>query len=84
MTRLKAEMEVPPQDMSWNGHAPRRVEANAANVQRRKQEFDSNGAPLRRETQSGIPGLTYDQAGRPVYVLPHPDRFGFNTNLVMY
>ena len=30
-----------------------------------------NGAPL-RETPSGIPGLTYDWSGRPVYVMSSP------------
>jgi len=72
MTRLKAEMQVPPQaEMNWNGHGSRREEAAIRVVQRRKQEFDANGAPLRRETQSGIPGLTYDQAGRPVWRDPN-------------
>jgi hypothetical protein len=33
---------------------------------RAKQMYGEDGAPLRRETQSGIPGLTYDQCGRPV------------------
>lgn len=32
----------------------------------KQYDSGSNGAPLRRETESGIPGLTYDQAGRPV------------------
>jgi hypothetical protein len=61
MTRLKAEMEAPPPYKR-----ELQPETVSSSVLRRKQEFDGNGAPLGRETASGIPGLTYDQAGRPV------------------
>jgi len=68
MTRLKAEMEAPPPYKK----APQ-PETVSSGVLRRKQEFDGNGAPLRREVASGIPGLTYDQAGRPVWRDPNLD-----------
>lgn len=63
MTRLDREMEAPPQNMR-RGHR-RRVESIARSTEQ-KQQYDTNSVPLRRETASGIPGLSYDQAGRPV------------------
>jgi len=68
MGRLKAEMQAPPTHRRdpWNGvpRGPEPYDLSSQGV--RRKESDGNGAPLRRETQSGIPGLTYDQAGRPV------------------
>ena len=72
LTRLQAEMQTPPaRDGNWKGLSPQRPEACVPRVYKEKREKDCgncncNGAPLRRETQSGIPGLTYDHAGRPV------------------
>lgn len=67
MTRLKREMVPPPCNSgNWEGFAPQRPHYETPKPQRQQME-KSNGAPLgRRETPSGIPGLTYDQAGRPV------------------
>jgi hypothetical protein len=74
MTRLKKEMVAPPSNSgNWEGLAPQRPQYDYTPRERPRQqqqtEKGSNGAPLgRRETPSGIPGLTYDHAGRPVYV----------------
>lgn len=54
-------MEVPPQATNRL-----RVRANVADGE--SHGSGGVGAPLRREVQSGMPGLTFDQAGRPVYV----------------
>jgi len=72
MTRLEAELETSPnyhpQQYGYNSRKQMRKDVGLAYERREKfvQEYNANGAPLRRETQSGIPGLTYDQAGRPV------------------
>jgi len=63
-TRLKAEMRAPPpRAANWQYLSPQRPEQQMPHTE---AEDAGNGAPLRRETESGIPGLTYDQAGRPV------------------
>ncbi|KUJ19248.1 uncharacterized protein LY89DRAFT_731656 [Mollisia scopiformis] len=71
MTRLKAEMVAPPSNSgNWEGLAPQRPQAYAPREPRQRQQMekDTNGVLLgRRETASGIPGLTYDHAGRPVW-----------------
>ena len=66
---MEAEMKAPPpRSGNWDGLAPQRPEQYVPHKKQRqaKLEDDGNGAPLRKETQSGIPGLTYDHAGRPV------------------
>jgi hypothetical protein len=72
---MEAEMKTPPpRSGNWEGLGPQRPEPYAPHKEREKQQSqmkevnEGNGVPLRKETQSGIPGLTYDQAGRPVYV----------------
>ncbi|KAK0125726.1 hypothetical protein ONS95_000274 [Cadophora gregata] len=75
MTRMKAEMvPPPPRAGNWQSCAPQRPETcipgEMQQVMYRKTTAQSsgNGSPLdRKETESGIPGLTYDQAGRPVW-----------------
>lgn len=68
MTRLKKEMEAPPQSRRTPS-----VKTIPQDGSRREQKYSNSGAPLRRETASGIPGLTYDQAGRPVWRDPNLD-----------
>ncbi|TVY84016.1 hypothetical protein LSUE1_G002962 [Lachnellula suecica] len=68
-SRLKAEMVSPHSHTQRSGSGdmlgPRRPEPYISKTQSQSQ---GNGAPLRRkETESGIPGLTYDHAGRPVW-----------------
>ena len=67
MTRLKAEMTTPPvRSGNREGLSPGRPEPY---IPKRRQESRSVLHPQaleRKETPSGIPGLTYDQAGRPV------------------
>ncbi len=64
----------PPRSGNWEGFAPRRPEACVSRDPSQKfqnqqisQTKSGNGSVLmRKETESGIPGLTYDHAGRPV------------------
>lgn len=70
-TRMKREMEAPPpRSANWEGLSPQRpvqyIPDEKPRSGKENESNGSNGAPLRRETESGIPGLTYDQAGRPV------------------
>jgi hypothetical protein len=55
----------PARSGNWDGLAPQRPDPYVPK-ERQVEEDQGNGAPLRKETQSGIPGLTYDHAGRPV------------------
>lgn len=65
MARMKAEMvSPPPRSGNWEDLAPRRPDPYVPKEKRQTEE--GSGAPLRKETESGIPGLTYDQSGRPV------------------
>lgn len=72
MTRLKKEMVAPPPHSgNWEGLAPQRPQYSYTQRERSRERQQmvkaANGVPLgRRETPSGIPGLTYDYAGRPV------------------
>ncbi|PMD18346.1 hypothetical protein NA56DRAFT_251884 [Hyaloscypha hepaticicola] len=70
LTHLKKEMTAPPHNTgNWNSLNPQWPEAYVpTNTQRVKVHVSgANRAHLGRvETESGIPGLTYDQAGRPV------------------
>ena len=67
MTRIKAEMQaLPARKDAWNGVPQLPEHHSASSRDGFRTEYDGNGAPLRRETQSGIPGLTFDQVGRPV------------------
>jgi len=77
MTRMKAEMvPPPPRAGNWQSCGPQRPETyipeeSQQAMYRKKtgQSCSGNGAPLgRKETESGVPGLTYDHAGRPVSV----------------
>ncbi|CZT03431.1 uncharacterized protein RAG0_10184 [Rhynchosporium agropyri] len=75
MTRLKAEMvPPPPRSGNWQSCGPQRTEAyvpdekNQVMYRHKTAQSIGNGAPLhRKETESGVPGLTYDHAGRPVW-----------------
>jgi len=71
LTRLSAEMKAPPpRSSNWDSLSPQRPTAYVPEKQQ-KQRSLGNGEPLgRMETPSGIPGLTYDAAGRPVWVSP--------------
>ncbi|KAH6668782.1 hypothetical protein B0J14DRAFT_150422 [Halenospora varia] len=64
LSNIKAEMVPPPANPNnWSDMSPRRPQP----VKLPKHEQGGiNGAPLRREYLSNTPGLTYDQAGRPV------------------
>ena len=71
VSHLKKEMVSPPaRSGNWEGLAPQRLEAHAPREKSHKLQSQShagNGSALeRRETPSGISGLTYDHAGRPV------------------
>lgn len=79
LIRLKAEMvSPPPKSGNWETLGPRKVSLiDSQNTQRRRisekgwrgaEEGEKrNRLPLgRRETPSGIEGLTFDYAGRPV------------------
>ncbi|CZR61422.1 uncharacterized protein PAC_11318 [Phialocephala subalpina] len=78
MTRLEREMvNPPPNSGNWESLSPQRPEAYVPR-QRHQMEKVPSGAPLgRRETPSGVPGLTYDHAGRPVCVSSPNLRFCF-------
>ncbi|KAH6712524.1 hypothetical protein BKA61DRAFT_86285 [Leptodontidium sp. MPI-SDFR-AT-0119] len=75
LTRMKAEMvPPPPRAGNWQSCGPQRADTYIPSEEQqemyRKQTSQStgNGAPLgRKETESGVPGLTYDHAGRPVW-----------------
>ncbi|KAN0095558.1 hypothetical protein V8E51_016269 [Hyaloscypha variabilis] len=66
-------MAAPPQNNgNWNSLSPQRPETYVPHQQQKVQRVrvpsNANGAQMRRmETESGIPGLTYDHAGRPVW-----------------
>jgi hypothetical protein len=66
VSRMKKEMQAPPvQPGNWEGLEPQRPEPYVPRSNRREMKTD--GGPIqRKETPSGMPGLTYDQAGRPV------------------
>ena len=69
LTRLNAEMQAPPpRSQNWDCLNPQRPTVyGPKQMQQREGPRTVNSAPLRRmETPSGIPGLTYDAAGRPV------------------
>jgi len=72
VSHLKKEMAAPPQNNgNWNSLSPQRPETYVPHQQQKVQRVrvpsNANGAQMRRmETESGIPGLTYDHAGRPV------------------
>lgn len=66
ISHIKKEMRAPPaRPGNWEGLNPQRPEPY---VPRRNQtEMQNDGSPIqRKETPSGIQGLTYDHAGRPV------------------
>jgi len=70
LTRLKAEMAPPPpRSGNWDMMGPQRPDPYVAKKVQSQGNGNGNGIgnPLeRKETPSGIPGLTYDHAGRPV------------------
>merc|ERR1711939_887499 len=60
MTRMKAEMvPPPPRAGNWQSCGPQRPETYIPE--------ESQQAMYRKKTGSGVPGLTYDHAGRPVW-----------------
>jgi hypothetical protein len=79
LTHLRKEMQAPPaRPGNWEGLSPQHPDVHSPSPKRdvqaerdqlKQYEINSDnkiGVPLRKETESGIPGLTYDQAGRPV------------------
>ncbi|PMD55066.1 uncharacterized protein K444DRAFT_617508 [Hyaloscypha bicolor E] len=65
-------MAAPPQNNgNWNSLSPQRPDAYAPKPRQQVQKVrvpGTIGAQLGRiETPSGIPGLTFDHAGRPVW-----------------
>jgi hypothetical protein len=76
MTRLKAEMTTQPaRPGNWEGFAPQRPEPYVHKESLERGRVTDPQALERKETPTGIPGLTYDQKGCPVYVLI-PSRIG--------
>ncbi|KAL2064401.1 hypothetical protein VTL71DRAFT_4895 [Oculimacula yallundae] len=71
MTRLKAEMVPPPSRAgNWQSCGPQRMETYVPDEtqQAMYRKKTADGSQLqRKETESGVPGLTYDHAGRPVW-----------------
>ena len=67
MTRMSAEMKTPARRSGdWEGFSPQRPEPYASKPGQEYQQVLDPQALQRKETPSGIQGLTYDQAGRPV------------------
>ena len=66
VSHLKKEMLAPPaQSGNWEGLNPQRPDPYVP--RQKRTEMQNDGGPIqRKETPSGIPGLTYDQGGRPV------------------
>ena len=66
ISHLEKEMRAPPaRPGNWKGLGPQRPEPYVPRSGQREMQTDE-GVVQRKETPSGIPGLTYDQAGRPV------------------
>jgi len=68
MSHIKKEMQAPPpRSGNWEGLAPQRFYPYVPSKTRQKQREHGEGQMRRLETPSGIEGLTFDQAGRPVW-----------------
>jgi hypothetical protein len=68
MSHIKKEMQTPPpRSGNWEGLAPQRFEPYEHVQKSNRRQKQSDGGPIKRsETPSGIEGLSFDQAGRPV------------------